>query len=284
MSRLLCFILVTLFVTPGLAGTLVQFRTYWGDVEVELYDQDKPVTVRNFLRYVQSGRYQNSIFHRCPPNPSTGLTDFVVQGGGYHVVNPGTAPALQRISSFGNITNEFGVGRRFSNVLGTIAMAKLSGDTNSASSEWFFNLGDNSFLDAPNTNNFFTVFGHVVRGTNVLQYYLRRSYNNGLQNLGGALSELPVIYSGPGLPTFGELEYVDISLLNVQEKSGSNYSREISWKSVSGKTNTVEYSSFTNAPPRWDIFARTNGNGNTLTVIDGSTNAAKRFYRVRVDY
>ena len=51
---------------------------------------------------------------------------------------------------------------------GTIAMAKLGGATNSASSQWFINFADNSFLDAPDTNNLFVVFGHVVSGTNIL--------------------------------------------------------------------------------------------------------------------
>src|SRR5436190_4389022 len=82
--------------SPAAAGTLAQFRTVLGDIEVELNDQDKPVTVENFVRYVQSGRYRDSILHRCPENPITGLTDFVVQGGGIWVTNRGTTnSALQ---------------------------------------------------------------------------------------------------------------------------------------------------------------------------------------------
>ena len=66
--------------TPALAGTLAQFRTVFGDIEVELYDQDKPVTVQNFIRYVQSGVWSQMFIHRCEPN-------FVIQGGGYYVAN-----------------------------------------------------------------------------------------------------------------------------------------------------------------------------------------------------
>lgn len=65
-----------LFHSLAYAGTLVQFRTFFGDIEVELYDQDKPVTVQNFLNYIKSGRYTNEFSHRLIPG-------FVIQGGGF---------------------------------------------------------------------------------------------------------------------------------------------------------------------------------------------------------
>ena len=74
-----CLIAFTTFLNSACAGTLVQFRTVFGDMEVELYDQDKPVTVQNFLNYVKSGRYQNEITHRLVPGS-------VVQGGGFTLV------------------------------------------------------------------------------------------------------------------------------------------------------------------------------------------------------
>src|SRR5437899_9937174 len=93
----------------ALAGTLAQFRSVFGDIEVELYDQDKPVTVQNFIRYVQSGRYQNEFSHRLRPG-------FVLQGGGFTVTNRGTTnAAVAAIATFPPIVNEFGAGRRFSN-------------------------------------------------------------------------------------------------------------------------------------------------------------------------
>ena len=281
MIRLICFSVALVNLTAH-AGTYAQFRTVWGDIEVELYDQDKPITVQNFLRYVHSGLYRDTIFHRCPTNRFTRLTDFVVQGGGFYVANRyATNASLESIPTFDPIPNEFGVGRRFSNVYGTIAMAKLGGDTNSASSQWFFNLNNNSFLDAADSNNFFTVFGRVVRGTNALNLYRGRSINNGVKNLGGVLSELPVTYSGSDPPTFGDLEYVDISLLRVQVQ-WTNQAREISWNSVTGKINYVEFT--TNFPAVWQVLTTTNGTGATLKVTDSSAAIARRFYRVRVDY
>jgi len=121
---------------------MAQFRTVFGDIELELFDQDKPLTVQNFVRYVQTGRYRDTFIHRC--NPA-----FVIQGGGYFVADRGTPnPYLDVIPTFAPIPNEFGVGKRYSNVYGTIAMAKLGGNTNSATAQWFFNLADNTFLDA----------------------------------------------------------------------------------------------------------------------------------------
>ena len=283
MTSVRLFLLLAVFSVPALAGTLAHFRTILGDIEVELYDQDKPVTVQNFIRYVQSGAYRDSILHRCPVNPLTGLSDFVVQGGGIFATNRGTTNAILRlIPTFADITNEFGVGRRLSNVYGTIAMAKRQGETNSANSQWFFNLNDNSFLDAPGTNGLFVVFGHVVRGTNVLNQFISRSYNHGIQNLGGLLSELPVNYSGSSLPTFDDLFYVDVSLLNAQVRPGENGAREISWNSVSNLLNHVEFT--TNFPPSWQTLVSTNGTGDTLNFLDPDSGSPQRFYRVRVDY
>src|SRR6185369_8650377 len=122
------------------AGILVQFRTAFGNIDVELFEKDKPITVSNFVRYVQSGKYQNSFIHRCDPT-------FVIQGGAFYVANRFTANAdITNITTFASIPNEYGSGSIRSNRYGTIAMAKLAGQTNSATSSWFFNLYDNFFL------------------------------------------------------------------------------------------------------------------------------------------
>src|SRR6266536_3595947 len=200
MKSIRYFLLLVLFSVPAGAGTLAQFRTILGDFEVELYDQDKPVSVRNFIRYVQSGAYTNMFLHRCLPG-------FVVQGGGFGTTNRWTTDLLaviHDVPSFGTITNEFNIGTRLSNIYGTIAMAKAGGDPNSASSQWFFNLGDNS-ANLDNQNGGFTVFGHLVRGTNVLNIFNTVSQGNGIVDLRkfygtnsttDLFSDLPVRYSG----------------------------------------------------------------------------------------
>src|SRR5688572_8496877 len=94
-SILLGFLLAVL---PSVrAGTLAQFRTVFGDIEVELYDQDKPVTVQNFIRYAQSDAWRDMFVHRCDPN-------FVIQGGGYFVAGRGTTNQfIDSVTNHGSI-------------------------------------------------------------------------------------------------------------------------------------------------------------------------------------
>ncbi len=269
------------------AGTLVHFRTVFGNIEVELYDNDKPVTVRNFLNYIQSGRYENEFAHRLVPG-------FVIQGGGFTVTNYG-ATNWQTLSvpSFGPITNEFSVGRQFSNLFGTIAMAKVGGDTNSATSQWFFNLTNNAFLDAPDTNHLFVVFGHVIAGTNILNTF--NTFQNWLGFPPPATTNLVVyhLYTSPfdTLPVlYTNLDnryretnfvYIDISLFRVDIQPGTGGGQQISWDSAAGLTNVVQFT--TNLPPVWNTLAVTNGTGARMTVAD-NTAGTNRFYRVRVPF
>ena len=278
--RITCLLIALIFSFSSVhAGTLVQFRTTFGDIEVELYDQDKPVTVQNFLSYVKSGRYQNEFAHRLIPN-------FVVQGGGFTLTNN----TFGAVPTFPPITNEFGIGRQFSNVFGTIAMAKLAGDTNSASSQWFFNLTNNLSLDAPDTNNFFVVFGHVIQGTNVLNLF--NQFKNWTSNPAPSptnlvlnnfyappLNTLPVLSSNFP-PTAASFVFMDITLLQVAIQSVAD-GEQISWNSATGLTNIVEFT--TNFPPVWNTLITTNGTGARMIVTDSAL-APSRFYRVRVIY
>jgi len=124
----------------------VLVETALGDIEIELLTQDAPKTVANFLRYVDNYKYYKSFIHRSVPG-------FVIQGGGFtfNGVNPvGIIP-------FDPVVNEF----KISNTRGTVAMAKVSSQPDSATSQWFINLADNS-ANLDNTNGGFTVFGRVV--------------------------------------------------------------------------------------------------------------------------
>jgi cyclophilin family peptidyl-prolyl cis-trans isomerase len=250
-------------------------------MEVELFEKDKPITVDNFVSYVRSGKYRDSFIHRCNPT-------FVIQGGGHYVADRGTTNAnITFIETFPPIKNEYGSGNIYSNRYGTIAMAKLADDTNSATSQWFFNLADNFFLDAHDADNYFTVFGKVIRGTNVLNAFRQFHYWQGGTNetnliapYGPPFSEMPLV--GPGVAlTESSIVYVDITLLNVQVRI-TNSVREISWNSVVSKTNRVEFT--TNMPPVWNLLVKTNGSGNPMKVTDTASAGRRRFYRVTVDY
>ena len=143
------------FQDTAVSGTVVKFETNApladDDFYVELTD-NTPLTNANFLSYVNSGAYDNSKFHRS-------VSDFVVQGGGFKAPTvaadqPGSDPVA--ISTTGTVQNEPGN----LNTRGTIAMAKLGGQPDSATSQFFFNLSDNSFLDSDNGG--YTQFGSVL--------------------------------------------------------------------------------------------------------------------------
>ena len=140
--------LSTVFADADIQNTRVQFSTTLGKIDVELSDTITPLTVANFLNYTNAGRYDNTIIHRNP-------VGFVAQGGGFKFNE--TAHTLTHIATDPAVQNEFSQ----SNIRGTIAMAKLGSDPNSATSEWFFNLGDNS-QNLNNQNGGFTVFGRVI--------------------------------------------------------------------------------------------------------------------------
>src|ERR1043166_6694144 len=146
------------------AETYVTVNTSIGPMQFELFDKDKPVTVANFLAYIKSGVYKDTFIQRWEPG-------FVIQAGGFFVTNRTTTkPQVAAVPTFGIIVNEHDAGRMFSHVYGTIAMARVSGQTNSASSQWYVNLKDNSFLDS--VDGGFTVFGRLINGNTILNRFI----------------------------------------------------------------------------------------------------------------
>ncbi len=147
-----CCIGGSLLLSQVASATTVQFQTVLGNFEVNLFDKTTPITVANFLAYVNEGSYTNSIVHRSIAG--------VIQGGGYKYENKLPLVAITQKSK---ITNE----PVYSNLRGTIAMAKGS-QVNSATSQWFINLDNRNATDKDfgfvldtNTGGF-TVFGQVM--------------------------------------------------------------------------------------------------------------------------
>ncbi|MFT5451011.1 MAG: peptidyl-prolyl cis-trans isomerase A (cyclophilin A) [Enterobacterales bacterium] len=168
---LCCFSILS---SSSLQATIVQFETNMGNFEVNLYDETTPETVANFLQYLNNSDYANAVFHRAE-------TDFVLQGGGFSY---NTNWPLDEVFTNDPVINE----PVYSNVAGTIAMAKLSNNANSATNQWFFNLGNNSSnLDRQNSG--FTVFGEVIGdGMAVINEIVAiQKYN-----LGGPFTSIPL--------------------------------------------------------------------------------------------
>lgn len=170
-------LLLSLTAFPAWATT-VRMHTTLGDIDIQLMDDGAPVTVANFLNYVTSGAYANSFIHRSVPG-------FIIQGGGYRWNS--ASSSIDSVSTNAPVVNEFSASR--SNLRGTIAMAKLGGDPNSASSQWFFNLADNS-SNLDNQNGGFTVFGEVTgNGMQVIDAIAALP----IRSVGGALGSLPLV-------------------------------------------------------------------------------------------
>lgn len=132
----------------------VILETSHGKITLELFEKDTPLTVENFLSYVDSGHYANTIFHRVIPG-------FMIQGGGFSpdmVQKPTSDPVKNEANNAG------------SNTRGTIAMAR-TGVVDSATCQFFINTVDNDFLNYQNSSprGFgYCVFGHVVDGMDVV--------------------------------------------------------------------------------------------------------------------
>ncbi|HUV40249.1 MAG TPA: peptidylprolyl isomerase [Sedimentisphaerales bacterium] len=133
-------------------STKVRLETTKGNIVVELNPQAAPITVKNFLEYVEKGFYDGVIFHRVIPN-------FMIQTGGF------TADMAQKATNK-PIVNEAGNGLK--NARGTIAMARTS-NPDSATSQFFINHKDNDFLNyVENRNPGYAVFGKVIEGMEVV--------------------------------------------------------------------------------------------------------------------
>jgi len=179
-------VLTALLVLPvmAMAKTAI-IETPLGNIEIELLEADAPKTVANFLNYVQNDRYNKTFIHRSVPN-------FIIQGGGFAYIDD----EVQSVEAFAPVENEF----KISNTRGTVAMAKISGQPDSATSQWFINLADNSSnLDGQNGG--FTVFARVL--------------GDGME-IADEINQLQIVNAGSA---FAELPVIDFSGGNILEKN-----------------------------------------------------------------
>jgi peptidyl-prolyl cis-trans isomerase A (cyclophilin A)/peptidyl-prolyl cis-trans isomerase B (cyclophilin B) len=140
------------------ADPQVDIKTNVGTIRLELYPAKAPKTVANFLQYVRDGHYNGTVFHRV-------IDGFMIQGGGFEgdYKQKKTRPAIVNEA-------QSGVKGGLKNELGTIAMARTA-DANSATAQFFINVGDNAFLnwgDPRSDGNGYAVFGKVVSGMDVV--------------------------------------------------------------------------------------------------------------------
>jgi peptidyl-prolyl cis-trans isomerase B (cyclophilin B) len=136
-----------------MSNARVVFETSMGDITIELFEKECPISAKNFLGYVKSGFYDGTIFHRVIPG-------FVVQGGGM-------LPGMSQKETLEPIVNE--AAKAPANARGTLAMARTS-DPDSATSQFYINLSDNKSLDyaGPGPRAGYCAFGKVVEGMDIV--------------------------------------------------------------------------------------------------------------------
>ena len=131
---------------------MVRFETSLGEFVVELFPTEAPVSVANFLEYVDDGFFDGTIFHRVIPG-------FMIQGGGM-------LPGLKQKAARPPIKNEANNGLK--NLRGTLSMARTN-VVDSATSQFFISVADNDFLDHQGERNYgYAVFGRVIEGMDVI--------------------------------------------------------------------------------------------------------------------
>jgi peptidyl-prolyl cis-trans isomerase B (cyclophilin B) len=133
------------------ANPVVVMETSMGTIKIELFEDKSPITVKNFLAYVDDKFYDGTVFHRVIPT-------FMIQGGGFE-------PGMKEKKTKDAIKNE--AGNKVSNKRGTVAMARTN-DPDSATAQFFINVKDNDFLDKSEKSAGYAVFGKVIDGMDIV--------------------------------------------------------------------------------------------------------------------
>ncbi|MEX2045491.1 MAG: peptidylprolyl isomerase, partial [Opitutus sp.] len=182
------------FAVTGVSGPVVQFDTVKGIFNVELRSDVAPKHVENFLKYVETNAYDNSFFHRAASFDAGAIS--IVQGGGYRSAGGSNAVAIPKLDPVDLEYSE-------PNARGTLAAARTA-SLNSANSEWFFNVRDNSTVLGEANSGGYSVFGRVL-GNGMTVVDAIAALNR--VAAGGVFSELPVqnyTVSDPATPVSDE--------------------------------------------------------------------------------
>lgn len=226
-------------------GNTYLFKTTQGDIYVALRPDAAPKNVANFLHYVGNGTYTNTLFHRV-------VAGFVNQGGGYKLVSGGHTSSPPTVAP---VVNEY----KLPNVRGTIAMAKLGGNPNSATDQFFFNVVNNMALNIQNGG--FTVIGQIM----------------GVQGVAGAtqaagLAVMDAINADP-VYNFGS-PFDSIPLLNYTPGKTVEAANVVTVKSVT----VVKPAVGAPATPQFSIGAGTYKSAQTIRLSDATPGATIYYY------
>lgn len=256
--------------SPALFGQTVgnpiaRFHTDLGDIDVELLQNVAPNTVANFLRYVNRGAYDTSFIHRSVPG-------FVIQGGGYTFSNgqPVSIPQDPPVA------NEFHV----SNKRGTLAMAKVAGNPDSATNQWFFNESDSNAPNLDTQNGGFTVFGRIINSSGLAAMDAIAAVP--IYNAGAPLDQVPLInYTSGNLHNAYLVHAIWIKVIPqiVTLTHPAANTVHVQGKGVANSTYQLQTSSSPTANTFTTLVTVTADSTGNISYDD--TNAgAKKFYRL----
>lgn len=251
----------------AIGRTVVRFTTNLGAIDVELFDDTMPVTVGNFMNYVRSGRYASSIFHRSTTYNPADIQ--IVQGGGFFVIGAN----LQQVNPDPAIILE----SSGPNLRGTIVMARTN-ELNSATTQWFFNVSNNSALDGN-----YAVFGQIIgaSGLSTLDALAGVPAYNVSNILGPVFSEIPLLEPSLVVESLLMVQSVAVvdPVLQISsfEKSGAGV--RIDWAATpTGRAVDVQRTSDLKTGS-WTTIAEKVSDSH---CIDPNPPAGRAFYRVMV--
>ncbi len=224
-----------LFGLKNITGNVVQVQTGLGPILMQMLPSAAPNTVANFLQYVHDDAYAYSMVHRVDKESAFSI----IQGGGYRVsFTGGNASGLELVPTRAAITNEYSL----PNVRGTVAMAKLGNAPDSATSQWFINLADDTSVFGPSNDGGYTVFARVIGG------------GMNVADAIGNLSQANVTLALTGFPNATPGANVTVTYLT----SNATYP-------LSGTDNDAD-----GLPDAWEEFFGLNSNDNTgVNSADG---------------
>lgn len=253
----LLIISAALTALPSLA-TIVEFQTSEGNFKVNLHDETTPATVANFLSYVNDGSYNDTVIHRT-------VSNFIVQGGGARFDGE-LAPVF--LATKDPVRNE----PVYSNIRGTIAMAKLGNNPDSATNQWFINLNNNSSnLDVQNSG--FTVFGEIIDDGMSVVDSIAAVATCDIAPGQDAFDDLPMPAYDCGSGDTASIEnYINISQIIIEDTSTTTAS------TLSPVKNTL-----INSPTNTPSDSSGGGGGSIgwlMLVVAGILSASRRVFKI----
>lgn len=255
-------------------NTVVRFETNFGDIDIELFNSQAPITVANFINYVTSGRYDRTIFHRHDDG-------FVLQGGGFTYED---GVGLGAVTTDAPIVRE-NTGRL--NVARTLAMAR-TGAINSATSQFFINYVTNSFLDPTAPTNGYAVFGRVIQGWSVVQTIEGLRSQNQTANTSftgsphaGAMNEFPVTddyVTGQPIAEDDTVHIINAEIIKPANVNGFYEQRLIMPEGFrsSRTVETLELFNPNNATATYQVIARYETGLRDTVVYSGSISSGSK--------